>query len=242
MGLGVDRSFLAQQSSTGGRDVRPTQPKAELTTWKEEPAAATMLEEQCRRALGKGDHDTVLSLLMRTHGADLHRYCWRILREPVAEDVLQQTFLQAYEALPTLECRTTLRSWLYGIARHRCLDELDRRRRWARLIVNRNSADVAVPPVENDRSAELRALLPQLESCLGRLSPEARSTVLLRFQQDLSYEDIAATTGETPGALRVRVCRSLRVMRGHLEHQGWRTARLRVHRRHSRGRCAGPVA
>jgi RNA polymerase sigma factor (sigma-70 family) len=180
------------------------------------PAAS--IEEQCREALARGEIDCVLTLLMREYGRDLHRYCWGLLRqrEP-AEDVLQTVFVQAHQGLHAFEARSSFKGWLYGIARHRCLDELRRRQRWARIVEDRPGD--AEPTVYPDvvHAAPDGALLAQLQECLGRLTATNRELVLLRFQHDTSYDEIAALVGDNSGALRTRVCRSLSALRRCLE-------------------------
>jgi RNA polymerase sigma-70 factor (ECF subfamily) len=185
---------------------------------------APSVEEQCRQCLAAGDPERLLTILMSAYGRDLHRYAWGMLRhEQLAEDVLQNVFIQAYEDVAAFEGRSTFRTWLFGITRHRCLDEIRRRSRWARVVDEEAPiTDMPSGASATDRDTELRALAIQLEGCLDDLSDDIREIVLLRFRQDLSYDDIAAVTGDSPGALRVRVCRSLTALRRCLEHKGAR--------------------
>jgi RNA polymerase sigma-70 factor (ECF subfamily) len=70
-----------------------------------------------------------------------------------------------------------------------------------------------------DRLAE-RSRAHALESCLRLLAPRARTAVLLRFQQGLSYPEIARLSHEKAPALQVRVARALPVLRRCLEEKG----------------------
>jgi RNA polymerase sigma factor (sigma-70 family) len=186
------------------------------------PAAGRSVEEQCREDLAAGDSERVLSTLMRGYGRDLHRYCWGMLRQKqLAEDILQTVFVQAHEGLSARHPPSTFRGWLFAIARHRCLDELRRRRRWNRLLDHRQAdAELACEAPGGDHDAEDATLNAHLQQCLGALSDPSRELVLLRFQQELSYEEIATTAGASAGALRVRVCRALTALRRCLEQKG----------------------
>ncbi len=115
--------------------------------------------------------------------------------------------MQAYEAMAGFSRRSSLRTWLFGIARHRCLDALKverrRRRRFPRLDEEQDR-----PAAGADPEAELAALSlgAALAACLRGLAPRARAAVLLRYQQGLSYVQIAALGGERaapgPGGAR----------------------------------------
>ena len=179
-------------------------------------------EREALTALDRADLDAALGVLMRAYGTPLYRYCRRLVGEDeLAQDAHQLTFVQAYEALPRFSRRSSLRTWLFGIARHRCLDALKierrRQRRFGRLGEgeDRPSADATV----EERLAE-RSLAAALAACLRRLAPRIRSTLLLRFQQGLSYADIERLTGERATTLQARVVRALPVLRRCLEEQG----------------------
>lgn len=185
--------------------------------------AGSAIEDQCRERLRAGDTERVLTTLMNAYGRDLHRYCWGMLRhKEMAEDTLQTVFVQAHEALVTQQTPTGFRSWLFAIARHRCLDELRRRRRWDRLVDDRKTdVEIAGSAAESgEPELDSRTLNAQLQQCLGALSDQSRELVLLRFRQDLSYDEIAAAAGSNVGALRVRVCRVLTALRRCLEKKG----------------------
>src|SRR5215510_7727099 len=71
------------------------------------------------------NHDMTgaLRCLMQRHGTSVYRYCREALRDPVlAEDVHQQVFIAAFRDLPKFHRRSTVRTWLFAIARNRVLD------------------------------------------------------------------------------------------------------------------------
>src|ERR1043166_8997481 len=68
--------------------------------------------------------------LMQRHGTSVYRYCREALRDDaLAEDVQQQVFIAAFRDLPKFAGRSTVRTWLFAIARHRVLDAAKSRRR-----------------------------------------------------------------------------------------------------------------
>jgi RNA polymerase sigma factor (sigma-70 family) len=182
--------------------------------------------EDCERlaldGLQEGDHHRVITFLMKAYGDLLHAYCRSMVGDDShASDVLQVVFLQAYGALPGFERRSSLKAWLFGIARHRCLDELKHARRWARRLHEWRS--VASPTAQSPEPEEPRLDAQRsraLEACMQRLPVETRDLVLLRFRYDLSYEEIGALTRLPAGTLRVRLFRALSSLRRCLEQQG----------------------
>src|SRR5205823_13778269 len=107
-----------------------------------------------------------------------------------------------------------VRSWLYGIARHRCLDALKHRRRWSRRFSlsgeSHEPADEASPVDERLASRSQGDLL---RHCLGKLAPHARIAVLLRYQEDMAYEEMGRICRERAATLQARVARALPVLR-----------------------------
>lgn len=162
--------------------------------------------------------------IMRAHGEALRTLCARLLRdEALAEDVVQQVFLEAHRDLPAFEQRATLRTWLCGIAVHRCQDALKARRRYAARVTNDELHVETFETSDPDPGARLEhnRLREALNGGLAALSPEARTAVTLRFQHGLSYEEMARTLGEKSDTLNARVTRAISVLRRDLESKGW---------------------
>jgi RNA polymerase sigma factor (sigma-70 family) len=173
-------------------------------------------------ALDRGSPEEALSILMRVYGKGVYRYCRQMVgSDDLAEEIQQLTFVQAYEGLTKFARRSSLRTWLFGIARHRCLDfaKMNQRRR-RRFGPIDEMPDVAAPggSVEDRLTESSRARA--LERCLQELGPRVRDAVLQRFQQGLSYPEIARLSGEKAPALQVRVARALPLLRRCLEEKG----------------------
>lgn len=178
-------------------------------------------ERRIAAALAAGDARAALPLLMDRHGERIYRYCRRMLgADAEAEDASQMVFMQAFEAIRRGAKVENPGGWLLGIARHRCLDRLDRRRR----------APVPVDAEELERMIDTDAAGPgqpgdprvrqSLDECLDELDARSRAAVLLRHHDRLPYDDISKMTGDRPGALRVRVARALPLLRRCLEKKG----------------------
>ena len=185
-------------------------------------AAVADPESDAAHALARGDRGRALDVLMPAYGKMIYGYCRRILEDAdLADDVLQTTFLQAFEAFDRFDGRSSLRTWLFGIAHHRCLDAMkSRRRRQHRLDSLDVVAQVADPSIGIEDSAAADQRRAALQDCLEQLEAHVRQTVLLRFDLGFSYPEIAAICNEKPPALQARVARALPVLRRCLETKG----------------------
>jgi len=133
---------------------------------------------------------SAFEILFERYRALLFLLISRIVRnEDLAHDVLQHVFLQLYRSLPTLVPGETLRAWLSQVARHRCIDELRRRRH---LLFSEIEpfpdggeysflATLPDPDRQPEEQVELHELRQQLLEAIEALPPHFRRVVLLRY-------------------------------------------------------------
>ena len=179
-------------------------------------------ERSAGEALGRADHEGALSILMGAYGTAVYRFCLQIVGDPdLAEDAHQMTFVQAFRDMGRFAGRSTLKTWLFGIARHRSLDaKKERRRRERRFPTGVEVADSPDPTATAEGGVIGRSLREALRHCLDQLTPRVRETVALRFQHEFSYPEIEKINGERATTLQARVARSLPVLRRCLLNRG----------------------
>jgi RNA polymerase sigma factor (sigma-70 family) len=122
--------------------------------------------------------------------------------EEEVNDVLQHVFLQLYLSLPILLRNVSLRPWLFQVARHRCLDELRKRRCKAAIpfsTLEWKYREEELSPVEAipdpepmpEEVVERIDMQCSLSQALSSLSPKCRSIVGLHCFRQLSFAEIA---------------------------------------------------
>jgi RNA polymerase sigma-70 factor, ECF subfamily len=137
-----------------------------------------------------------------------------------AEDVVQETLLRAYRALPQWQARSQFATWLYRIAVNRALSQ--RRRRGiandrVRLDDDRVRAAVAVDASGDPlRAAQLAESYALLLTALDELSPVLRTTVVLVAVQGLSYREAAVIAETSEGTIAWRMHEARRQLRSAL--------------------------
>jgi RNA polymerase sigma-70 factor (ECF subfamily) len=136
-----------------------------------------------------------------------------MLRDPpAADDALQDVWLAVSRALPRLADPAAFRAWAYRIARDRAARELRTRR----------PAEV---PLDADGPADARAdtdgFTAEDAACvhaaLDELAAEHREVLVLRYVEDMTYDEIARVSGCQVGTVRSRLHYAKRALRGVLE-------------------------
>ena len=146
-----------------------------------------------------------------------------------AEELAQDAFVRAFRALHTYDVQRKFSAWLMTIAHHVAIDEL----RKGSLVTEpleqvtedgervREFADTRAPtPALIAERAELARVL---QTAIGRLRPEYREVVTLRYERDLDYDEIAEMTGQPMGTVKSSLHRARKELAEHLENLGWST-------------------
>jgi len=142
--------------------------------------------ELARRAR-RGDAAAFDELVLRFH-RPVHRFCWRLLRSPDAEDLAQDTFVRAFVHFERFDPERPVLPWLIAIARRLCVDVLRRR-----TMMNNVEVSVTSPPAPGpEGEASLREQLSRLDRALADLDEGPREAIVLFHIEEMSYRDIAA--------------------------------------------------
>lgn len=170
--------------------------------------AITDLDPKLLVEAHNGGDDHAFAQIVRAHDQGLFTHALSRLRDvQAAEDAVQETFVRAYRAMPRFEGDFHLRAWLHRILTNVCHDEGARRKRDG-LLIDRVSCQEVVGGEAADVDIERLDLRPDVVAeALGQLSDSYREALVLRYVQELSYEEVAAATGVTEGNARVRVMR-----------------------------------
>lgn len=162
-----------------------------------------------------GEMSAAVGRLIQRHGETVYRYCCRQLRDAtLAADAYQQVFIAAHRDLWKFERRSTVRTWLFGIARHRVRNAAKSRARRERHIVKlAKIADVHDPRPSPLECLELTRLLERVVARVHELPESTQVMLLLRFKAGLTFKEMAAVSGENPSTLQARLTRVLRQLR-----------------------------
>ena len=187
-------------------------------------------DEALARAAAQGNESAFETLVTRFQGR-VYRLARRLTRsDGDAEDVLQETFLQAYRGLPAFRSEARFSTWLYRIATN------------AALMHNRSRERRPVEPLEEyaprfdsdgrhalreeelaqaaraDELLDRRRLAEQAREGIERLPEIYRAAFVLRDLEEMPTAEVAAVLGIDAAAVRQRVHRARLMLRGFLSH------------------------
>jgi RNA polymerase sigma-70 factor (ECF subfamily) len=170
-----------------------------------------VIDEHVERVAGAADAERAGAFagLADLHLARAYRLAAVILgSELEAQDAVQDAAVVAWERFGDLRDRDRFDAWFDRILVNGCRDRLRRRGR-VRLI---DLEGVPEPRSRDDGTGRV-AERDALRGALRRLPPDQRLMVVLRFDGDLSLEEVAARTGERLGTVKSRLHYALRAMR-----------------------------
>jgi len=172
-----------------------------------------------RASEGGSRADVDFRHLFDVHFSELYRFVYGYVQSvEAAKDLVHETFLRLWQQREKVDLGgPTVRSYLYTIARYRSLDHLRRRRvelRWQReycdpVMVDHGAA-VAADLEKEFTDNEIAAAIQQAVDTLPR---RQREVLLLRWQGQASYDEIARTLGISPKTVAVHLSRATQHLR-----------------------------
>lgn len=144
--------------------------------------------------------------LVRTNQQQLYHSIRRIvvLHED-ADDVLQNTFIKAWLNLDNFRGDSSISTWLYRIAMHEALDQLERRKRSSGLSIDddqQKAARALAAQLESDPYFDGDETELQLQEAIARLPNKQRIVFNMKYYDDMKYEEMSAVLGTSIGALK----------------------------------------
>lgn len=149
--------------------------------------------------------------LVEIYQERVYNLAYRMLGDPYeAEDAAMECFVRAYRKLHQYDPQRKFATWLLSITSNHCIDQIRRRKMfffsmedeklpYGTLASQQPSPERRV--LDAERDAEVQAML-------GTLSGKYRAAVILHYWYDMTYEEIAETTGESVGAIKSRLFRA----------------------------------
>jgi RNA polymerase sigma-70 factor (ECF subfamily) len=141
-----------------------------------------------------------------------------------AEDLTQDVFVKAYEALPRFRGKSSFYTWIYRIAVNKTINYRKKRNRNRALSLDSFDQEIKTDDVYHDlttkgsplRSISLSELQIKLNEALQNLSEKHRTVVVLHDMQGIPHEEIAQMVGASVGTVRSRLFYARRQMQSEL--------------------------
>lgn len=175
----------------------------------------------------KGD-PTAFEALVNEHQHYVYNLALRIVKdENEALDLAQETFVRAWTALPNFKGQSQFRTWLYRIVTNLCYNRLPNLRRSLNDLGDDVMEDIPEPHFETPlQTLELNETKQYLQDAITALDSNYQLLITLRYQNELSYEEIASTLNLPLGTVKTGIFRAKEQLRKSLAQleESWITA------------------
>jgi len=161
-----------------------------------------------------GDERAATELVER-HASALARFAMSTGERSDVDELVQDTFVRAFNSLDGFRGESSFRTWLFTIERRLLLDRRrSERRRRGRVEIKEDDATTEYDALDVVVADETEGRLNQ---AMKRLSPTQREVFALRVGEGLSYKEIAEAVGTTEGAARVHYHNAMRAVKEFLD-------------------------
>jgi len=153
---------------------------------------------------------TAMKQLYEIHSGPLFHFVKNWLANPhEASDMVHETMLEVWQRADRFQGRSSLKSWIFSIARNK---SIDKNRKLSRL-----SYTDEVPDTETEEVSPMTALEASqdsilLKSCIAELSETHRRMIHLAFYEDLSYREISEIEGCPIGTVKTRILHAKKLL------------------------------
>ena len=191
-------------------------PRLVRTPWTDEELVARSVE---------GDADSFNQLILRWE-RPIYALAYRTIgREDEARDIVQDTFLRAYRALPRFKGQAKFSSWLYRIALNLCRDWIRKQRRTPTVQTPEGMDLIELAseqgPVESiEELVSRRQMSEAVAIAMKRLPEEQRTAIVLKEYHGLTFQEIAELQGCPLSTVKTRLYQGLSVLRRQLNASG----------------------
>ena len=179
-----------------------------------EGEARETIIEACRR----GDRDA-FRLLFEKHKDRVYSVALYFFGgdEATACDVTQQVFLKLFTRIGQFQGESEFATWLYRLTTNACVDELRKRRRFLQFGEGMEVREPRGKPSHDEALARAEAAR-EVKRAVAALRPKLRVVMLLKYFEELSYEEIAAVVGCSKGTVASRLNRGHKILARKLGH------------------------
>jgi len=164
----------------------------------------------------KGDQDA-FAALVDEHQRYVYNLAMRVLKnEDEALDLTQETFVRAWTALPNFRAQSQFRTWLYRIVTNLCYNRLPNLRRSLTDLGDDVISEIPETDLTFDNPArgfESRELRSHLHEAIENLDENYRLLISLRYQNELSYDEIASLLNLPLGTVKTGLFRAKEQLR-----------------------------
>ena len=163
----------------------------------------------------KEGKDTAYTSLLNMFWKDIYRFIYRKTNnENEAEDLTIRTFAKAFDKIHTFDEKYEFKTWLISISNNLFIDQL-RKRKTETISIHKESSEIHKIKDEEPSPADkliIEQNLAELLAYIKQLKPHYQEIINLRFFQEMSYKEMAATLDEPMSNIKVKLLRAKKLL------------------------------
>jgi RNA polymerase sigma-70 factor (ECF subfamily) len=159
-------------------------------------------------------HEACFEELHSRYRGRIYGFALKRLSDPAeAEDVAQEVFLQVHRSLISFQGRSTLLTWMFGIAHNQVCRRFRRKTAPSVSIDDSEAFELAADTVQPDRQVEAKRVLRRcIDAVDTQLSDAQRRVFYLKFDENRSTKSIASHLGKSKQAVKISLFRSRKTL------------------------------
>ncbi len=177
------------------------------------PAEEVAADESHLIAAAKaGDRDAFHGIYERFRDRIYNLISYTVRDPQQVDDIFQTVFLKVFQGLTSFRGDSTFLTWIYQIALNECRNTRRNKKSWIPM------SEILSGPHEQDLTASPDVLHSnehrkrQVQHAISNLKPKYREVVLLKYIEELSYEEVAEILRISPGTIASRLHRALKTL------------------------------
>ena len=174
-------------------------------------------DKRLQQRLLSGD-ESVMRDIYNKYSGPLFHFSRNYLSDPNdASDIVHETMMVVWQKAASFEGRSSLKSWMFSIARNK---SIDRNRKGGRMYYTDELPDVEDMDALSDAVLELSEDADLVRSCIEELAPGYRRIIHLIFFQGMAYQEVADVENLPLGTVKTRVLHAKRKLAHILAQKG----------------------
>ncbi|MCH7619020.1 MAG: sigma-70 family RNA polymerase sigma factor [Candidatus Marinimicrobia bacterium] len=166
-------------------------------------------------------NESAYGIIMERYRGSLHGIIFKMVHNhEETQDLVQEAFIKAYNALASFNKKYSFSTWLFKIATNNCIDHLRKRKLQTSSIdapIQTKDGSVTQELPDNSYNPEMDAIrnemIESINQVIGSLPDKYREVIELRHKQDRSYEEIANKLEIPIGTVKARIFRAREILK-----------------------------
>lgn len=176
-------------------------------------------EELVRQFADEANRESIFRIIMKRYGAKLYAHVRSFfITHEEADDIVQNTFVKAWRALPKFRAESSLYTWLYRIATNETLTFVRNRKNRNIISLDDDENVYQIPSVETGTQRSGDYIAAKLRAAIEQLPEKQRIVFNMKYFEEMKYEEMSEILNTSVGALKASYHFAAKKIENYLEN------------------------